>query len=199
MAISVKQFKNLLDCPEPQYEINIAYHADAATGGSEICNGNGTLTNVYGDFSSLSDLYSNAATGNAAITDICDEGMDVVFVVDYTGSMSGAINGVKTGIAQIAQEIDTQTSGNYRLGLVLYDEYDNTGQYSTLQYAASGYYQNLPSDQKIIEPNATANKKQVYTCIEKMDVVGNIGDASSGFTQGLNAINASSNSSTGMK
>ena len=199
MAISVKQFKNLLDCPEPQYEINIAYHADAATGGSEICNGNGTLTNVYGDFASLADLYANAATGNAATTDICDEGMDVVFVVDYTGSMSGAINGVKTGIAQIAQEIDTQTSGNYRLGLVLYDEYESTGAYSTLQYASSGYYQNLPSDQKLIETNTTAGKKQVYTCIEKMDVVGNIGDASSGFTQGLNAINASTNSSTGMK
>ena len=199
MAISVKQFKNLLDCPEPQYEINIAYHADAATGASEICNGNGTLTNVYGDFATLSDLYSNSATGNAATTDICDEGMDVVFVVDYTGSMGGAINGVKTGIAQIAQEINTQTSGNYRLGLVLYDEYDDTGIYSTLQYASSGFYQNLPSDQKIIETNTTAGKKQVYTCIEKMDVVGNIGDASSGFTQGLNALNAATNSSTGMK
>ena len=201
MAISVKQFKNLLDCPEPQYEINIAYHADAATGGSEICNGNGTLTNVYGDFASLADLYANAATGNAATTDICDEGMDVVFVVDYTASMGGAINGVKTGIAQIAQEIDTQTSGNYRLGLVLYDEYAISGSSTStdIRYAPSGFYQNLPSDQKLIETQTTSiNRKQVYTCIEKMDVIGNIGDASSGFTQGLNAINASSNSSTGM-
>ena len=198
MAISVKQFPNPLNCDEPAYAVQVAYDADVASGGADICNGNGTNTTIYGNYTTLSAIYSNSATQNAANTDICDNGMDVVFVVDYTGSMGNAINGVKSGIAQIASEIDTQTSGNYRLGLVIYDEYNDSGQYSTIQYAGSGFYQNLPSDQKVIETNATAGKKQVYTCLEKMNTIGNIGNASSGFTQGLNALNAASNSSTGM-
>ena len=197
MAISVKQFPNPLNCDEPAYAVQVAYDPDVASGGLDICNGNGTNTVIYGDYTTLADIYSNAATGNAANTNICDDGMDVVFVVDYTFSMNNAINGVKNGIANIAAEINTQTSGNYRLGLVLYDEYTVTGVGSTLRYASSGYYQNLPTGQKIIEVNGS--RKQVYTCIEKMSAIGNIGSASSGFTQGLNAIANAADSSTTMR
>lgn len=197
MAISVKQFLNPLNCDEPDYEIQVMYDPNAANGGSNICNGGGTLTNVYGDFSTLADIFSNSSTANAAIGDICDEGMDVVFVVDYTSSMNNAISGVKTGIANIASEINTQTAGNYRLGLVVYDEYQAVGNYSNIFYASSQFYQNLPSSQKLIETNTPDNRKQVYTCVEKMTSVGNIGGPSTGFTQGLNALDQS-NSSTGM-
>ena len=197
MAISVKQFPNPLNCDEPAYAVPVAYDPDVASGGVDICNGNGTNTVIYGDYTTLADIYSNAATGNAANTNICDDGMDVVFVVDYTFSMNNAIAGVKNGIANIAAEINTQTSGNYRLGLVLYDEYAETGVGSTLRYASSGYYQNLPTGQKIIEVNSP--RKQVYTCIEKMSAIGNIGSASSGFTQGLNAIANAADSSTTMR
>jgi hypothetical protein len=197
MAISVKQFPNPLNCDEPAYAVQVAYDVDVASGGADICNGNGTNTVIYGDYTTLADIYSNSGSSNAANANICDEGMDVIFVVDYTSSMSNAINGVKTGIANIAAEINTQTSGNYRLGLVLYDEYQITGSFNNIFYAGSGFYQNLPSAQKLIQNNTSANRKQVYTCVEKMSTVGNIGNSTSGFTQALNAINQS-NSSTGM-
>ena len=193
MAISVKQFKNLLDCPEPQYEINIAYHPDGATGASEICAGNGTLTNVYGDFASLADLYANSATGNAATTDICQEGMDVVFCVDYTGSMNGAIQGVKNGISQIAAEIATLSNNNYRLGLVTFDGASGT---SSSQYSSSPYYQALPQAQRHVGPNPHGTGNLYITCQEKMSL-NNIGDSTSGFTYNLNAL-SSANSANGM-
>lgn len=189
MAISVKQFLNPLNCDEPAYEIQVMYDPDVNNGAVNICNGGGTQTNIYGDFSALTDIYSNSSTTNAGEGDICDDGIDVVFVVDYTASMGGAIAGVKSGIADIATEIIAQTSGNYRLGLVVYDEYNAS---STILYSGSGYYQNLPSDQKEIDVNGA--KKQVYTCVEKMASVANI----TTFTNNLNAI-ATSNSSTGMR
>ena len=196
MAISVKQFPNPLNCDEPAYEIQVMYDSDVSNGGANICNGGGTLTNIYGDFATLADIYSNSSTTNAAEGDICDDGMDVIFVVDYTASMGGAIAGVKSGIADIATEIIAQTAGNYRLGLVLYDEYNTTGSSSTILYSTSGYYQNLPTDQKIIDVNGT--KRQVYTCPEKMASVGNI----TTFTNNLNSIatgtGGNGNSSTGM-
>ena len=118
MAISVKTFINPLNCDEPAYEVPVLYHPSSA---GEICNGNGTTTNIYGDFANLADIATNSGTGNAANSDICQEGMDVVFVVDYTGSMGNAIQGVKNGINDIVTEIQSQSNGNYRLGLVLFD------------------------------------------------------------------------------
>ena len=49
--------------------------------------------------------------------------MDVAFIVDYTGSMGGEIDAIKTGIASIINTIDTASgANNYRLGLVTADE-----------------------------------------------------------------------------
>ena len=192
MAISVRQFVNPLDCDEPANEISIAYHADPINGAVEICAGNGTLTNVYGDFASLGDLVANTATVYAANTDLCDDGIDVVFVIDYTASMGGAISGVKTGINNIISTLNTESAGNYRVGAVLYDEYG--GQNPTYQYAASGYYQDIPATQKEEFYDSVSNHTQVYTCIEKMSTIGN----SASVIAALNAI-AGNNSSTQMK
>ena len=158
MAISVKTFINPLNCEEPAYEVPVLYHQTSAT---EICDGNGTTTNIYGDFANLSEIASNSGTGNAANSDICQDGMDVVFVVDYTGSMSNAISGVKSGINSIVNEIQSQSNGNYRLGLVLFDgpnpSYVNQ----------SDFYADLDSTQKI------NSGSKVITCVEKMNLVGN--------------------------
>ena len=194
MAISVRQFVNPLDCDEPANEISIAYHADPINGAVEICAGNGTLTNVYGDFANLGDLVTNTATAYGANTDLCDDGIDVVFVIDYTASMNGAISGVKTGINNIISTLNTESAGNYRVGAVLYDEY--SGQNPTYQYAASGYYQDIiPATQKEEFYDSVSNHTQVYTCIEKMSTIGN----SASITAALNAIAGSNNSSTQMK
>jgi hypothetical protein len=44
--------------------------------------------------------------------------MDVVFAIDLTGSMSGAINNVKAGAAGIVDDIVTASTGDYQLGVV---------------------------------------------------------------------------------
>lgn len=163
MAISVKTFINPLNCDEPTNEISVLYDASSAV---DICNGLGTTTNVYayGGVSSLSALAQSGATGNAATEDICQDGMDVVFVVDYTGSMSNAISGVKSGINNIVSQIQSESNGNYRLGLVLFD-----GPPSNLSstYGNSDFYNDLDSTQKI---NSGSN---TITCVEKMSAVGN--------------------------
>ncbi|MBW4718887.1 vWA domain-containing protein [Saccharothrix obliqua] len=48
--------------------------------------------------------------------------MDVAFVVDDTGSMGGAITNLKTGINQIAQEVENLTGSDYRLSLVTFKD-----------------------------------------------------------------------------
>jgi len=196
MAISVKQFLNPLNCDEPTNEISVMYDSDVSNGGVNICNGGGTLTNIYGNFSTLADIYSNSATVNAPNTDICDDGIDVVFVIDYTGSMGNAIAGVKNGIANIVSTLDTESAGNYRVGVVIYDEYSGDGTSPT--YAGSAYWSTtLPSSQK--EMLSTGNgHTQWFTCMEKMNAIGN----SASLTASLNVLASSSpgsNSSTSMR
>ena len=123
MALSVKHFINPLNCDEPTNEIGVSYAADLATGAQTICSGNGTLTNIYANYLNVGDIFTNDGTSNGSTTDICDDGIDVVFAIDYTSSMTSAIGGVKSGIANIINTIDIQSNGNYRIGIVIYDEY----------------------------------------------------------------------------
>ena len=180
MAISVKTFINPLNCDEPTNEISVLYDASSA---EDICNGLGSTTNVYayGGVSSLSALAQSGATGNAANSDICQDGMDVVFVIDYTSSMSNAINGVKSGVNDIVTEIQSQSNGNYRLGLVLFDGTNPS------YISNSDFYADLDSTQKI---NDAGN---IITCVEKMSAVGN----QSTFSTHLSYL-ATSNGPTGM-
>jgi uncharacterized protein YegL len=48
--------------------------------------------------------------------------MDVVFVVDDTGSMGPAINNVKAGLQPIINTIETASGGDYRLALVTFKD-----------------------------------------------------------------------------
>ena len=190
MAISVKTFLNPLNCDEPAYEVPVLYHADQATGAQQICAGNGTSTSIYGDYVSLSSIYSSGGTSNAANTDLCADGMDVVFLVDYTSSMTNAISGVQAGISNIVTQIDSESSGNYRLGLVTFDGNNS----SNPTYASSDYYQNLPTDQVLNISNPHGSGNLYITCLEKMSTVGN----QTSFQTNLNAL-AAGNSSTGMQ
>lgn len=188
MALSVKKFTHVLDCPEPDNQINVTYHP---TSSDELCAGNGTPTAIFsysnGD---LAGVVAGDESANGANTDVCAEGMDVIFLVDYTGSMSRAIGGVKTGISSLVNTIISESGGNYRLGLVLYDEQTA----SSPRYAASGYYQALPADQKINEPSPDDSYYLFTTCVEKMTNIGN----QTTFTSALNAIDSSTNSNAGM-
>ena len=178
MALSVKKFINDLTCPEPSAQVNVMYHP---TSSSVLCDGGGTPTAIFSNNSSLGTIAANGGSGSgagssayAAGPDTCPEGMDVVFVVDYTSSMGGAIDGVKTGINNIVSTINSESGGNYRLGLVLFDG-------GRSNYNTSNFYTSLPAGQKINESSGAV----LITCAEMMDGVGN----SSSFQTALNSIN----------
>ena len=204
MALSVKKFIHALNCPEPENMVNVTYHVNTP---DLLCGGGGTPTAIFSDDgTTLGGIIESDGSGNAGQGGVCAEGMDVVFVVDYTGSMSGAINGVKNGIADLANTIDTLSAGNYRLGLVLFD---GSSSNTTPFYNSSGVYQALDSSQRYIAPpipgsgqTSTGTRRNFITCMEKMNTVANIGDANSGFTKQLNTLAAGTagngNSSTGM-
>lgn len=92
---------------------------------------------------------------------LCDTGMDVAFILDYTASMGSEINAIKAGITTVISTIITESSPNdYRLGLVLADE----GPTSTPNYATSVEYVALPASQKVI--NTGSASWQYITAVE---------------------------------
>ena len=110
----------------------------------------------------------------------CTAGMDVVFVVDYTGSMGSAINTVKSSIASIVQTIITESAGDYRLGLVLFDEYTSG---TTSNYSTKTAYTSLPANQKYVN-TGLSSKYQWITAVEKMSTAN-----SGSFISQLNLLN----------
>ena len=101
----------------------------------------------------------------------CSAGMDVVFLVDFTGSMSAEINAVKSNILTIVNTIIAESGGDYRLGLVLFDE-ANLPPASQLEfgYALKPAYTSLPAAQRFINENNTIPdpKQQIITAVEVM-------------------------------
>ena len=104
----------------------------------------------------------------------CTQGIDIVFVVDYTVSMVYAIESVKNGISNILGTISTESLNNSRVGLVLFDEY--VGTTNTSDYHDKPTYVNLPDGQKIVNKNASANRTQWITAISKMGAVNDFTD-----------------------
>lgn len=112
----------------------------------------------------------------------CGGGIDVVFLVDYTSSMGGAISGVKAGISNILSTISAESNGNYRLGLCIFDE--EVGNLTTPNYGSNTLYTSLPSSQKVAINVGGFNRTQFITCLEPL---GNIGSTSA-FQSQLNAL-----------
>jgi hypothetical protein len=110
----------------------------------------------------------------------CTDGMDVVFLVDYTGSMGDAIDGVKTSIANIASTIVTESNSNYRLGLVIFDEYISA---TNSSYSFKTAYTSLPSNQRYIN-TGIGGKYQWITAVEMMST-----NNETSFTTQLNKLN----------
>lgn len=80
----------------------------------------------------------------------CQAGMDVIFLIDYTGSMGNIINSIKSKLPQIVQTIVTESGNDYRLGLVLFDEFEvNVGHPI---YTTKPLYTNLPADRRLQLP-----------------------------------------------
>lgn len=99
----------------------------------------------------------------------CIAGMDVVFLLDYTGSMGTAINNVKTSIQSIVNKIISRSNRDYRLGLVLFDEYEpGVNPQINDTYGLSPFYVGLPAAQKYVNNNVVDNRDQYITAVELM-------------------------------
>lgn len=114
----------------------------------------------------------------------CNQGMDVVFNLDYTGSMGSSIEAAKAAITAITDTIETESGGDYRLSLVLFDEqaYPNPASYET-----KIDYTSLPVGQRYTNTNLAVNKKQYITAMEKMST-----NNKASFITQLNKINTTS-------
>jgi|TARA_R100000482_G_scaffold124053_1_gene75600 hypothetical protein len=59
----------------------------------------------------------------------CNLAMDVVFLIDYTGSMDDDMEDLKTHVATITNKVVERSGGDYRLAAVLIDQDDNQPSY----------------------------------------------------------------------
>lgn len=93
----------------------------------------------------------------------CDAGMDVAFLIDYTGSMGGAIDDIKSSVNAIANTIVTESLGDYRLSLSIFDEI-----YKDIDpaYLTQTEYTDLAAAQRIIV-TTSGSRSQYLTMMEK--------------------------------
>jgi hypothetical protein len=144
-------------------------------------NENQQMQHYYKYLTELNDWLSHQNKGRLVSQVItCADGMDIVFLVDYTGSMGAAINAIKTAIASIVSTIVAESGNNYRLGLVLFDEYTSG---TTSNYSSKTAYTSLPSSQKYVN-TGIGGKYQWITALEIFSE-----NNQSSFTTQLNLLN----------
>lgn len=146
-----------------------------------------TITKIEPGVISLTSTLTASVNVVSSITRgkvVCNSGMDVVFVLDYTGSMGNVIDNIKSEITSIKNTIITESNNNYRLGLVLFDETQST----ITNYSDKVAYTSLPAGQKIIEQGQyCVNNTDRYQHIISMELMSaNNGDS---FTTQLNKLN----------
>ena len=175
MALSVYPFDE--QCVPPVNIAALSYHPSSASyfEGVDPSNLETSLYSLDGVIS-IGDKITVPAQ--------CTGGIDIVFLIDYTGSMENAINGVKSGLSNILSTIDTESLGNYRVGFCLFDEYMGNLTKPT-NYGDNPAYVSLPQAQKTVINSEYNNFTQFITC---MAPLGNVGDSSFFQTQ-LNKIN----------
>lgn len=133
--------------------------------GSDVINSiiSGTGTESF----TKTKTYPNTATVRIACEggnlEDCDAGMDVVFLIDYTTSMGIPIETVKQQVNDIADTIVAQSEGNYRLGLVIFDEATAV----PFRYESNPAYTSLPAGQRYIQ-ETNPLLKQAITALELM-------------------------------
>lgn len=94
-------------------------------------------------------------------TEPCSQGLDVCFIIDYTGSMGNVIETVKDGLADVIAHINTESSSNYRLSMITVDEQSS----STPSYGSCTQYTSLPTAQKY-NNQGSAGVYQIITAWE---------------------------------
>ena len=86
----------------------------------------------------------------------CNSGMDVAFLIDYTGSMGTVIDSIKSSVKKIANTIVTESGGDYRLALAIFDE--AVKNQTPLYFSEPGYTSLPPAQKKIITSGPTTDQ-----------------------------------------
>ena len=153
-----------------------------------------TTTTTQGPTTTTTTTTKKPTTTTTAIPDspgnpvLTEKGIDLVFVLDYTSSMGGIIENVKTNISNIVALISSKSHINYRLGLVLFDEYMQFDYGKGAGCLSSSDYTSLPSSQKYANSSsALGGRVQVITAMEMMQP-----NNSASFITQLNKINKTS-------
>lgn len=102
--------------------------------------------------------FNTPTSGPAA----CNLGMDVIFLLDYSGSMDIVIASLKLQIANIINTIIAESNNNYRLGLILFDEYE-VG--VAVDYTTKPLYTDLPADRRLQLLGAGSTRGPIYMYI----------------------------------
>jgi hypothetical protein len=116
-------------------------------------------------------------------TSSCSSGMDVVFLIDITSSMGSPINNIKSEVSNIVNSIVTESEGDYRLGLVTFDEYTSG---TVSNYSSKPDYTVLPEPQKFVN-TGLGGTYQWITAFETMSLTNEVT-----FTSQLNKLNTTS-------
>lgn len=114
------------------------------------------LTITLGGITQVCDSnLSTFVTDSAA--ESCDNGMDVAFIMDYSGSMASDITTLQTGFAGLISTIQGQVSaGNeYRVSITTADESNSV---ITPTYNACVDYTNLPAAQRLNYPGNSSHQ-----------------------------------------
>ena len=152
------------------------------------------ITLVYQGTTKVCPLFP-VKTADAAPP--CNQGIDVVFLFDYTGSMDQSpdffMTTAKNAASQLVSTIKT-ASGHangfeYRIGLALYDEKSSLG--ATPNYSNQSNYTSLPASQRVIV-NGTAGNTMFFTAMEMLQ-----SNNETTFTAQLNKLNNAGNLSMG--
>ena len=118
----------------------------------------------------------------------CEDGLDVCFIIDYTSSMGGVIETVKSGLSDVIAHIDTESNSDYRLSMITVDEVGGEGGGSTPCYASCTQYTSLPTAQKYSNQGASG-LYQIITAWEMFPTTGN--NNSTSFTSAVDDLNGS--------
>lgn len=135
----------------------------------------------------LANQYNHQNKGKLPIREItCADGMDVVFLVDFTASMGDEIDAIKASVASIVAAIAAESVDNYRLGLVIFDECNPNEELAN--YETLPAYTNLPLSQRYTNSYDSVqpllDRKQYITAMEMMSL-----NNQSSFISQLNVLN----------
>jgi len=112
----------------------------------------------------------------------CEDGLDVCYIIDYTGSMGGEITNVKNGLTSVIAHLNTESNSDYRVSLVTVDEESS----ATPNYGSCSQYTSLPTAQKY-NNQGSSGKYQIITAWEMFPTSSN--NNGTAFSTAVNNLN----------